>query len=673
MDRKSIIGLVLIFGIFIGYMWWVSPSKEELARMQAERDSILSAYVDSMVQDSIAKEQAAAQMQHLRDSIAEVNPEALATFEAEASGMVTLAQRQEGLGCFGGNVALTNNTITVENSRFTVTLSNLGAQVDKVVLRNHVTFDNQPLTLISPSQGNMNMVFPTSDNNVVNTNEMNFAAYVNGTPVEGSQTIEVEKDSVVVAYRAYADSLGEAYLEYEYTFFPESYEVGFKVNFHGLKNIVRADQGYVDFVWRNQMNRQERVDPSARGKANPNKDREKFYSNVYWRPIGDKVDELKTARDDQRQVNTKLDWVAFKQQFFCAILMNDNGFENANLALSNSREKDTAASYLCDMSSTLGLAYDSERDCSVDMSFFFGPSKFRTLKDMDKGFEHMLSHGKFFLVRWTSRLLITCLNFFEQFNWNYGLIIILITFILRNIVLFPLTYNSYKSSAITRILRPEMEALAKKYPNQDQALQKSQAMSQLQKSAGINPVMGCLPILIQMPILFAMFRFIPTAVEFRQQSFLWCHDISNYDSILNFGFNIPLYGDHISLFCLLMFGMQFFYTWYTMKSTPAQASMPGMKFMMYFMPFMMLFIFNSQSAALNIYYCFSLMCTMAQMILIRKFTSEKKVRARMAAYQLKQQQNKGKKGNGKKSKWQQRLEEMQKMAEQQQKMQQNRR
>jgi len=674
MDKKSIIGLVLIFGIFIGYMWWVSPSKEELAKMQAQHDSMVAAYQDSVFQDSVARAEADALKQHLRDSIAAVNPDALKDFDAEVNGMISVAEKQNSLAEFGCNVAAATDTMTVKNGAFEVQMLSRGAEVNRVVLSNHMTFDSMPLELISPSEDNMNMIFPTMSNGVVNTKDVNFTTFVNGTQVQGNQNIELDKDSVVIAYRAYAHAIDDSlvagetvtdqYLEYVYTFRPESYQVGFKVNFHGLKNIVNANQGYVDFMWQNQMNRQEKVDPSARGKANPNKDREKFYSNVYWKPIGDKVENLKTARDDQKQINTQVEWVGYKQQFFCAVLSCDGNFENAVLSNQTNHEMDTAKSYLCDMKSTIGLSYDADKDCSVDMQFYFGPSKYRDLKAINKDFTKMLPLGNFFLINWTSRLLIFSLNLFENFNWNYGVIIILITFLLRCVFLFPLTYPSYKGGAIMRILRPEMEMLNKKFPDQSQALQKQQAMTQLQRSAGYNPMAGCLPALIQLPILWAMFRFIPTAVELRQQPFLWCDDISNYDSILDFGFTVPLYGDHMSLFCILMFAMQMLQMWYSMKSTPQQANMPGMKFMMYFMPFMMLFMLNSQSAALNIYYGFSLLCSLAMMYLIRKFTSEKKVRARMAAYQLKQQ---SKKNSGKKSKWAARLEQMQKMAEAQQK------
>jgi len=304
------------------------------------------------------------------------------------------------------------------------------------------------------------------------------------------------------------------------------------------------------------------------------------------------------------------------------------------------------------------------------MGFYFGPTKLRDLRAMHRGYDRMLPLGWTIISKSVSRyLIVPVFNFLERFGWNYGIIIIVFTLLIR-LVLLPLVYKSYQGGAIMRILKPEMDALNKKYPQPEQAMQKQQAMMNLQKKAGYSPMAGCLPVLIQMPFLTAMFMFFPIAIELRQKPFLWCKDLSNYDSILDFGFNIPLYGDHISLFCLLMFGMQFFYTWYTMRQQAGTQTMPGMKFMMYFMPFMMLFIFNSQSAGLNLYYLISLTFTMTVMMLIRRFTSEKKVRARMAAYDTK---HSGKNGKPKKSKFQQRLEELQKQAEQMQREQNNRR
>ena len=346
--------------------------------------------------------------------------------------------------------------------------------------------------------------------------------------------------------------------------------------------------------------------------------------------------------------------------------MSENGFRNAQqLQVATDRTIDDD-NYLCDMSSTLGCDYDASNDnYRMDMRLYYGPNKYRLLRDMDRGFERILPLGwGFFLTQWVSRFaIIPVFNFLENFGWNYGIIIIVLTILLK-IVLTPLMWNSYKTGAVMRHLKPEMEAINKKFPKQDQAMQKQQAMTALQKKAGINPMAGCLPLLIQFPILIAMYRFYPASIELRQKPFLWCDDLSSYDSILDLPFNIPLYGDHISLFCLLMFGMQFFYTIYTMKQQQSQATMPGMKFMMYFMPFMMLFIFNSQSAALNIYYFFNLLLSMALMFGIRGIMTEDKVRARMAKAEL---SNKNK--PQKKSKFQQRLEEMQKMSEEMQKKQ----
>ncbi len=472
----------------------------------------------------------------------------------------------------------------------------------------------------------------------------------------------------------------DSYLEFRYTlpsteYDPDAeeqamgYKVGFDIVFHNLDGVVQSTP-YMDFQWHNTMVRQEKVDQSMKNARNRQKDPERLYTNLYYKPTTDHADELRQGRaNDEKQVKTPVEWVAYKQQFFTAILMSQNDsvpFENADLALTTNTE-DTADNYLVDMSSTIGLTYNGGNS-EIPMQFYFGPSKYRDLRDQHRGFERMLPLGwGFFLIQWFNRfVLIPVFNFFEGFGWNYGIIIIVLTFLLK-ILLFLLTYKTYQTGAILRILKPELDALNKKYPNQDQMMQKQQAMQRLQKSAGINPMAGCLPMLIQMPILFAMYRFFPASIELRQQSFLWADDLSTYDSILNLGFNIPMYGDHVSLFCLLMFAMQLIYTVYTMQSQPTQG-MPGMKFMMYFMPFMMLFIFNSQSAALNLYYFLNLALTMLQMVLIRQFTSEKRVRARMVAYE-----NNLKTKPQKKSKFQKRLEEMQKMSEQMQKQQQQQR
>jgi YidC/Oxa1 family membrane protein insertase len=633
-------------GIFVGYMFWVAPSKEELAERQRVYDSTMQANLEAQrVADSLAAEK--------------MRLDSLAAAGDSTGSLRAVAD----MGAFNAAAQGSAATLAFANERMSLEINTLGAMVNRVVLADYVTFDKQPLELVSPADDHLNLVFSTEDNRVVNTKDLVFTPYLDGQRVESGEWRLENEDSLLLSLRA---ELEGGYLEFAYTLHGNSYEVGFDIRFVGLDQVVR-NTPYIDLQWRNRMNRQEKVSDSDRGKGNRNSDRERFYSSIYYKPPKDKVDHLSTGRDDQEQVRTNLDWIAFKQQYFCAILTAEGGqpFENAELEISTD-QRDTARNYLTDMRATIGLPYSGNNN-ETRMGFYFGPTKFRDLKAMDRGFEKMLPLGWTVFSKSVSRwLIIPIFNFLENFMTNYGLIIILFTLLIR-FILLPLVYKSYSGSAIMRILKPEMEALNKKYPQPEQAMQKQQAMMALQKKAGYSPMAGCLPMLIQMPFLTAMFMFFPIAIELRQKPFLWCDDLSNFDSILDFGFNIPLYGDHISLFCLLMFGMQFFYTWYTMRGQNMNAGMPGMKAMMYFMPFMMLFIFNSQSAGLNLYYFVSLTFTMIVMMLIRQFTSEQKVRARMAAYDAKQASGKGK--PQKKSKFQQRLEEMQKMAEQMQKEQ----
>ena len=661
MNKNSLIGIVLIFAIFVGYMWWIAPSKEEIAERQRVNDSIKQAYMDSVAYaDSVAAVKA-----HL-DSLA---------MQGDTSAQRQLQRNQRGdMGVFNTSAYGDTVNVTVKNELMTVNFTNMGAQVREVILSKYTTYDSMPLQLITPADDNMNLIFSTEDTRVINTKDLVFTAY----RLHGDQLLPITADSVYeiasteaidLHFRAYVGDSGglsqDKYIEFQYTVKGDEYDVNYEITFHGLKDVVRATD-YMDFEWHNKMNRQEKVDASSRGSRNRNKDPEKFYSSIYFKAAKDDVDEVGRGRDGEKNVKTSVEWVAFKQQFFCAILVADSTFENAYMTQVTDKSNESAK-YLCDMSSTIGLAYNSEHDCTMGMHFYFGPTKYRDLRAMHRGFEKMLPLGWWVFSRFVSRyLIIPVFNFLETFNWNYGIIIIVFTILLR-LVLFPLTFKSYQGSAIMRILKPEMDALNKKYPNPEDAMKKQQEMSKIQKRAGYSPMAGCLPILLQMPILTAMFMFYPVAIELRQKSFLWCDDLSTYDSILDLGFNIPLYGDHVSLFCLLMFGMQFFYTWYTMKGQQMNAAMPGMKFMMYFMPFMMLFMFNSMAAGLNLYYFCSLSITMLQMVLIRKFTSEKKVRARMAAYDAKHKNT-----PQKKSKFQQRLEEMQRMTEEMQK-QQNRR
>ena len=666
MDKKSIVGLALIFLIFLGYMFWIKPSDEELAARRRQ-DSIN--YVERLRADSMAV--AESNMRKAQDSLLQAAMSD--TTIKDSTGAAFASAIKANTGRFAVNATNPRVNVHVQNSLFCVDMQSLGASVQKVILDNYLTFDSMPLEIVTPDANNMDIVFVDSHNDVVNTKMIPFAVFCNGEQLSSDAELTVpENDSLIVSFRAYAtanDSSAldkDAYLEFRYVFYPDLYEIDFDVNFHKINDCISMSPN-MSLTWKNRLNRQEQFDKSQKGRnSSRNKDSERFYTTLYYKNVEDNADCLKDGRDDTKQITTPIDWVAYKQQFFCAILMSEDGFRNAQqLEVSTDRGNEDD-NYLCDMSSMLGVDYDATvEDYTLDMRLYYGPNKYRLLRDMDRGFERILPLGwGFFLTQWVSRFaIIPVFNFLEQFNWNYGIIIIVLTILLK-LVLSPLTWPSYKTGAVMRHLKPEMEAINKKFPKQEQAMQKQQAMTALQKKAGINPMAGCLPMLIQFPILIAMYRFYPASIELRQKDFLWCNDLSSYDSILNLPFNIPLYGDHISLFCLLMFGMQFFYTIYTMKQQQSQASMPGMKFMMYFMPFMMLFIFNSQSAALNIYYFFNLLLSMIQMFGIRAIMTEDKVRKHMARVES-QSKNKPQK----KSKFQQRLEEMQRMSEEMQKKQ----
>lgn len=370
--------------------------------------------------------------------------------------------------------------------------------------------------------------------------------------------------------------------------------------------------------------------------------------------------------DDQKEENgIPIKWVSFKQQFFSTALISESTNDFAYAKMQTITEKGQHDKYLRTMKADLNIPFDGDKEYfKYDMNFFFGPNKYSVVSDYNIDMEQIIPLGwGFFLLHWINRFVVLpVFNFLQQFGWSMGIIILVLT-ILVKLVLFPLAYKSYSSSAKMRVIAPEVQKINEKYPKQEQAMQKQQAIMNLYKRAGINPMMGCIPMLLQFPILVAMFRFFPASIELRQQSFLWADDLSSYDSILDLPFNIPFYGAHISLFCLLMTVAQIFYTKITMKQQPQNNAMPGMKFMMYFMPVMMLFILNSQSAALNYYYLISLCITFIQMFAIQKSINGEKVLKRLEANSKKPL---------KKSKWQQRIEALEKqnqalMAERQKK------
>jgi YidC/Oxa1 family membrane protein insertase len=382
--------------------------------------------------------------------------------------------------------------------------------------------------------------------------------------------------------------------------------------------------------------------------------------SVYYRSLNDRdVDHLNEQKDSEQTVTNKLKWISFKQRFFCNVIVAKNGFDNAKMAVQTRSSNNPR--YLKSMSANIEVPYNTKAETNViPLSLYFGPNHFKTLQSYDLGLQDQINLGNFFLIRWINYGVIEVFNWLSSYGWNYGIVILILTIMIKTL-LFPLAFKSYKSSAITRVLKPEMEAINAKYPKEEDAMKKQQAVLNLQRQAGVSPASGCLPALLQFPILIAIFRFFPASIELRQQPFLWADDLSTYDSIIEFPKFLGM--DHLSLFTLLMTITTFIYTYVNNKQMDYSSNpqMKPMKWMMYLMPIMFFGIFNNYSSGLSYYYMLVNIITFIQMFIFRKMINEDKVRATIEENKKKPQ---------KKSNFMKRLEEAQK---QQAKMQQQKR
>lgn len=642
-DKKTIIGLVLIFAVFGVWMYVSQPSEEERAKIKQKQDSAMAA--------GLRAEQEAEKAERLSEDAEKKEQADIKQLAREAEGNDSLATEARRIlsnqfGAFSEAALNKEQHLTIENELLKADLTSLGANIEQVTLKEYKTYHKDSVRFFTEN-GNSYGLNLSIGSKVLRTNELNFEVFVNDKPYTGGEKLSVKgKDSLVVSMRLYADAdtltRNRGYLEYRYTLRGDDYRIGYSIITNNLEKVI-TDRTTLEFVWNSKLRLKEK-DGNV----------ERKNSSIYYL-LKDEVEYLKeNGADDQKEENgIPIKWVSFKQQFFSTALIAESSNDFAYAKMQTITEKGQHDKYLRTMKADLNIPFDGDKEYfKYDMNFFFGPNKYSVVSDYNIDMEQIIPLGwGFFLLHWINRFVVLpVFNFLQQFGWSMGIIILVLT-ILVKLVLFPLAYKSYSSSAKMRVIAPEVQKINEKYPKQEQAMQKQQAIMNLYKRAGINPMAGCLPMLLQFPILVAMFRFFPASIELRQQSFLWADDLSSYDSILDLPFNIPFYGAHISLFCLLMTVAQIFYTRITMKQQPQNNSMPGMKFMMYFMPVMMLFILNSQSAALNYYYLISLCITFIQMFAIQKSINGEKVLKRLEANSKKPL---------KKSKWQQRIEALEK-------------
>ena len=640
MDKKTIIGLVLIFAVMTAWMYMIQSSEEEKAEIKRKQDSVLALQQKANEKAEKATTKTLTKSEELQQKIAVAKSEDSTAVEAQK-------ELDDYFGVFSKAAMNPQRQLFVENDLLRVELNTLGGKIEQVYLSEYKTYHQDSVRFFTKGGNNYGLNLSLGSR-LLQTKDLNFEVFVNNKAYTNDAPIKVSgQDSVVVSMRIYTNQIDSvakdvSYLEYRYTIKGNDYRVGFDVVSHNLNNII-TDKSNLEFVWDSKLRMKEK-DGSVENKS----------SSIYYL-LKDEVEYLKeNGVDDKKEENgIPIKWISYKQQFFSTALIATEGDGFISSTMQTQTEKGEKDNYLRTMSSNISIPYDHEKNhYEYDMEFFFGPNKYAIISDYDLQMEEIIPLGwGFFLLQWINRfVIIPVFDFLQSFGWSMGLIILILT-ILVKIVLFPLAYKQFASTAKMKVIAPEVQKINEKYPKQEQAMQKQQAVMNLYKRAGIKPMAGCLPMLIQFPILIAMFRFFPASIELRQQSFLWADDLSTYDSIINLPFNIPFYGNHVSLFCLLMTIAQLVYTHISMKQQAQQQTMPGMKFMMYFMPIMMLFIFNSFSAALNYYYFISLCFTFLQMFIIRKTIDEKKVLQRLEANAKKPL---------KKSKWQQRIEALEK-------------
>jgi YidC/Oxa1 family membrane protein insertase len=634
MSKNNIIGLVIIVGLLIGYSLWMTPSKEEMAAAKRKADSI------SLVQRTDS----------LQSAMNEMVKKAIADSAAKTNPVASVVQRSDSSATgFSSALVKDEKFYTLESDLLKLKISSRGGRIWSVQLKDYQTFDSLPLILFKGDSSVFGFEFNTEDLRTLNTADLMFV------PVKpaGNDSIRVSgKDSVQFALRVYPGKVDTAfsksYIEYVYTLKGNNYMIGYKVNFVGMKGYIAQNTRDMSLLWSTTLLQQEKSLKT-----------EQTQSTIHYMDVAGEVDYLSETKDEKERLSTAVKWVSFKQQFFSSTLIASDKFESVDIATLGYTEDNTERQ-VKNMSSAFILPFTLENDQTYNLNWYFGPNKYKVLRQYKLNLERQIPLGwSFFLMQWINRFaVIPVFNWLESANLNYGIIILLLTILLK-IVLLPIAYKTYLSSAKMRLLKPEIDEIGLKFPKKDDAMKKQQATMALYKKAGVNPMAGCIPMLLQFPILIALFRFFPAAFELRQQSFLWATDLSSYDSIYSWTTQIPLlstfYGNHISLFTLLMTISTILYTKMNNDMMGSTQQMPGMKTMMYLMPIMFLGFFNNYSAGLSYYYMLANLFTFAQMFLIRRFVNEDKLHKRI-------QENKSK--PVKKSSFQKRLEEMTKQQQQ---------
>ena len=593
-DKNSLTGFVLMFLILLIFNFYFLPTTEETQQNNEEIKT------ENLITEN--------------DIVSLEKPQ------------LTKEEKGNKYGVFAESADLNTKEYSIENEKIKVVISNKGGRISSVVIKEgpnkkqYKTYDGNELEIFNSDSSIFNLNFSTGIS--INTSELFF------------KPKEISDDEITMQL----DIDSSHFIDFNYKI-NEDYIVDFNINMIGMNEVIPRELNFVNLEWQMKTPQTEK-----------SKENQDMYTGIYYQYFADKndIDYLGyTNSDDEEKISNKLSWVAFQQQFFSSILVAKNGFKNVNLTSLKEENSD----YVKNLSAEFEIEYNHDPYEKIAFEFYFGPNHYKQLQSYNKSFEKIIPLG-WGIFGWVNKyIIINIFDFLSKFFSNYGLIIFLLTIIIK-LALSPFTYKAYLSQAKMKVLKPEIDKITEKHKSKDPMKAQQETMNFYRK-AGVNPMGGCLPMLFQFPILIAMFRFFPASIELRSEAFLWADDLSAYDSIFDLPFEIPFYGDHVSLFTLLMTISTLLYT--RMNSQMATGQMAQMKWMMYLMPVMFLGFFNNYAAGLSYYYFLANMFTFSQQFLMRRFIDDDA---------LLREIEENKKKPRKKSKFQKRLEEMQKLQEQ---------
>ena len=617
MDKNTWVGFLLIAAIIVGFTMLNRPSKEQLAERQRVQDSIKLARMAEL------------EAQRISDSLQYVAGNAA---QAETiSEEQQQAHMQAAYGTFAQAAQGEEQWVTLENEHLRLTLSTLGGRIQRAELPEyHASGDSvNPLCLFRADESTFGFTLITANNRILQTSNLYF------TPVETA-----EKNKAILRLKTASP---DAWLDFVYEL-SDSYMVHLSLEPHNMQSELAQNINSLELQWRQLIPQQEK-----------GRKFEERYARLQYMLVGGDMEELSESKDDSEKESARVKWIGYKDQFFSTVLIADDAFSSSQFS---STLQSRHSGYIKQYTTHTSVPFDLTGKTYTGFRFYLGPNHYHTLKayDEDLARDERLHLNKLVPLGWkivswiNTALVIPMFDLFTSWGLHIGIVILLMTLVIKLIIL-PFVFVSYKSSAKMRVLRPQIDAINEKYPA-EKMQERQAATMQLYQQAGVSPMSGCLPMLFQFPVLMAMFWFLPTAIELRGKSLLWADDLSTYDAVFQWGFNLPLIGDHLSLFCLLMTVCNIAYTYITMQSQATDPNMKFMKYMMYAMPLMFLFIFNDYAAGLSYYYLVSLFITILQTMIFRWSLDDEKMLREM-------EENKKKKAGKPKSGFMQRLEQMQ--------------